>query len=471
MANPGGMNEPKWSRGFVEAELLPALPELFLVARDQYWSVVAAWRLDRAQRSARYDAERFARLMDLADERLAQVSSRHDRRTMFNVSRAMRPNEILRLLEVGGSDAEPLSALLPITTRSIVLYGQRRRSVRDGSGSYVPMKPHQSRRLTRHLPGDLARLYALALLRWNAEVGFRCAAKGLRLTSTPGTETAQDRFVPPGWRFQPDQRLEQAIADYDRRRRNAVGNVSGLAATEDWGSADWFWPAPGFCSVPVQVDYPALGVSHTTRSYMVLAMDVTRRLEQIRDFPEEFAEIFGLPPEPFANMCRTLAEAIWHRCGYWELQPIGASRADPSVEGLRYTSGLGAEDPRRQSGPSYLRDVLEEGVLRAPRSEWHAILSQALAQDDQAGTLVDAFIDAFTTTVRRDPRHLAPVLFHDIEEHSLVLDLMLFRSSSTFAFTGRRHRSRTRFARAAAAGNEASGSRDRPSRSSRINCR
>jgi hypothetical protein len=420
------MNAGKWSRRFVEEYLLPNLLDLQTVAQDEYWSLVTAWRLDRDQQSATFDIDRFGRLREMTDERLAQILSPHSRRLLFNVSRALRPAELRRLLGAPDPDGQLFVSVTTIATRAIALYGQRRNSMKVGSASVVALTPREAHQL-RLLPKELARTFGLAALRSNAESGYRCAGKGLTLARKPAVDEIVGQFVPPGWEFDPNSQLERAIIDYERRRRNAIGSIGGLGALDDWETADWWWPTVGMPSVPVSIDYPALNLSHVTESYILLPKDVTRRLRQIRDFSAEFEATFGLAATSFGSMCRVLAEAIWHQSGFRELRPRDPDE-DPSSVGFRFVSTLGTGDPRQEWAPGYMRDILEEGVLRAAREEWRAMLSRPLTEGEthQDTRSADTFIDAFTTSIRKDPRSLNPILFHDLEENSLVLDLALF---------------------------------------------
>jgi hypothetical protein len=417
----------KESRAFVEDQILRVHPTLRRAAVDEYWDLVGVWRADRRQRSAARDAQRFARLQDMVDLRLQRILGRYHRRVLFNRFRALRPAELPLLLGPDLTDPQLSLRVLHVATRAIALYGASGISSFRESDSVARVSPEEMWWLDRQAPLDLARLCGLSLLRLSAESGFRNAAKGLRLVIDPDGPDAKGPAAGIGWSFEPDEPLERAIADYDRRRMRTAASVSGLAAPGDWSSAPWFWPSIGAFSIPVRIDYPLLGRSHTTESFMWEPKDVTQRLQQLEDFPAEFTSAFGFPPGAFRSICRVLAEQIWHRCGLRELTPMPDPKEPSRLERLHMTSSLQQGDPRATAAPTYLNDLLAEGLLRASRKDWRAMLSERHPVFNPKGTerSVDSFIDVFTSDPGRDSRMLDPVLFHNLGGSYLALDLRL----------------------------------------------
>jgi hypothetical protein len=404
--------EPKWSRQFVEEHLVPPSPELQALAVQQYESVLQKWLRHDVQQTAEYDAQRFTTLVDLVDDEIAQLLAPYSRRLLFNTFLAVQPGEWLDVLAVSPGDADFLSSVHTTTSRAVMMHGQRKTSQHWGTNSTVTVARKDWEQL-EWLPVVLVRLFALVTLRINAEIGFRLAGKGLHLLGVgKGFE----------WRWQQDLALERAIRDYDRRRKRSRGSVAGMLVPEKADDEpDWYWPNIGLTSAPLTVDYPKLGLSHTSRARLLRGDDITARLAHLAAFPAEFEQAFGLSLRHFTAICQTLAQLIWHQTAHDLLDSATADH-----DGLHLTYQLSPQDDRSSSAPRYLRDIVDEGVLRAPWQTWHEMLVRRAGALDSgvAGSVVDSFMKSFTLTPgKHGPKELAPILFLDVEDNSLMLDL------------------------------------------------
>jgi len=413
----GGMidgSSEQWGRVFLDEHFIPVLDRLGNVAASEYHSFLGYWQLDRVQRTAKYDTQRFERLLEIIDGRLELVLSQYDRRVAFSVARSIRPVELHFFLSVLDRPAGFHANVLLGVTRAIALYGRRRKSLRLENHTAAMVTTEELFSLQRRLPSNLARVFGLVVLRLNAATGLRRTGKGQRLSTIPRSSRTDVRTP---WRFEPDPALEAAIEDYDIRRARAWG-VGGLDAVEGRLSTKFFWPVAVECSVPVTIDYRSRGVSHTTYSFMLSGRDVSNRATQLGDFKADFRQRFGLDLDDFIQLSKTLAKRIWHLTGFAALKQSKSKSGN-----LVFRSSLSEHDQRFPAAPSYLLSILSEAALRAPRQVWR----ETLAGGNQSVSLeaADTFIDAFTAGPHRDPAALAPVLFHDLEENSLVLDLLL----------------------------------------------
>jgi hypothetical protein len=394
----------------------------------EYDAFLALWYRDAGQRDAQYDTQRFARLLEIIDGRLDLLLSRYSRRVVFNISRTIRPDEVRVLLARPDDRPEFFPSITHVVTQAIVCFGQRRESTRLEGATVVYVSAAEYADLAERLPGDLARVYALAALRLNAEIGLRGAGKGLRLAELP----ARRRPHTPEWEFALDPALQRAMADYDERRIRSGATVTGMPAEEDLTTSSLIWPTLGVGTVPVTVEYPAARLAYTSHTYLLTGKDVAMRLAQLADTAAEFEKTFGLALDDFVKVCWAMSWSIWRATGAFELDPVGVHD-----DRLVFRSKLPAKDPRLASAPTQLRSLLAEGVLRAPRETWLETLSRDYEDGSHGAPVsaVNAFIAAFTTGTERDVRALRPVLFHDLEPNSLVLDLTMADQFFDFCFS------------------------------------
>lgn len=428
MARSGTELPQQWARHFIAEHMLGQMDQLQHIAFDEYWSFARLWIIDPSQRACQFDTQRLLRLMEISDDRSALLLQPYDRRLVFNVFRALLPDELNALLFLAPADFLTHSRMLIGMSRAIAWYGTRRDSLNLEGSTVVTITQGEWRQIALHLPQDIARLYGLAALRITAESAFRRAGKGARLRPLKPLRPGQEGSL---FEFETDSALDSAIGEYDHRRWETGGAVAGLAAPSNLRSADWTWPTVGFCESPVTVAYPRLKLSHRTQTFMLYPVDVTRRMAQLADYPSEFEATFGLELEEFRQICELLALTIWHLTGYWELR-----LDEHSVEEFRLESSLSPTDPRSASAPGYLRDVLFQALLRAPKSTWKSTLSVAhpiTGERAQAGAIA-RFLEAFTARVGRDPLALQPTLFFDLEENSLTLDLTLSKQFFDLCF-------------------------------------
>jgi hypothetical protein len=408
-----------WGRVFLDEHFTPSLDLYSHVAIEEYKQSLAIWRLDKVQRAAEYDTGRFERLQEIVDGRLELILNRYNRRIAFNIARAIMPLELRYLV---GSASEPpgdfFGKVIVGVSRAVGLFGGYPRSMRGDGFTAAIITASEFSTLCRDFPEDLARLFALVILRINADTGRRRAGKGQRLAIVQ-----QDIHAP--WEFQPDPDLEAAIDDYERRRRRAAAGVGGMVTVENLESCVFLWPVVDACSVPVTIRYGSQRVEHTTHAFMLSGRDISHRVAHLEDFVGEFQSAFSLDLEKFLHICRTLAAAIFRQTAFVTLTE---SRSTDGV--LIYTSSLAKNDVRFSIATRSLLSILSEGVLRAPRDEWRS----TLARDDITAEDVDGFIDAFTIDRRRDPALLAPAIFHVLDENSIVLDMVLMREFFDLCF-------------------------------------
>ncbi|WP_447007244.1 hypothetical protein ACRAKI_12570 [Saccharothrix isguenensis] len=404
--------EPKWSRQFVEEHLMPPSPALQALAVQQYESVLQKWLRHDAHGTADYDAQRFSTLLDVVEDEIAQLLAPYSRRLLFNTFLAVRPGEWLDVMNISPGDPDFMSSVHITTSRAIMTHGQRKASQHWGTITTVAIPRKDWGQLER-LPAVLTKLFALVTLKINAEIGYRLAGKGMHLLGVG------KRFE---WRWERDLALERAIREYDRRRRRSRGSVAGMLVpekTED--ESDWYWPNIAYSSTKLTIDYPELGLSHTSHARFLRPTNITERLTHLTAFPTEFKQAFGLDVRHFTTICQTLAQLIWHQTAQDRLDSTTANHDE-----LHLTYQLSPKDDRSTSAPGYLRDIIEEGVLRAPWQRWHEMLVRRASALDRGidDSVVDSFMKSFTLTPgKHGPKELAPILFLDVEENSLMLDL------------------------------------------------
>ncbi len=399
--NPTVTHGPEqWGRSFLKSYVVPQLAPLTAAAMAEYSECVGAWRLDAAQRAARHDDARFRRLVEIIDDRLRLIMMRYNRRIAFNITRALRSHELLALVPVSGAGPNFFAHALIRASRAIAQHGERQTSVQVGDTTVVQVTVEEMEQLTTGFPRDLARICALAVLRYEAENGHRRAGKGMRLA--PATREIH-------WRFEPDPPLEAAITAYDERAASAPR----LGGTHGDGPAEVAWPVLMVCQEPIRVTYPPAGAEYTSWSYLMNVRDVSGRAAQLEGLAEEFRTEYSLDIADFLTICHVLKELVLHRTGWRELDPVYPKR------GIVMRSALRKRDKRLATAPGYLYTVMSEGVLRAPRDVWIDMLSGAAGHH-----AAETFIERFTSGAQHS-HLLLPALFHDLEPNSLVLDLLL----------------------------------------------
>lgn len=406
-------------RQFLDEHFAPFLDKYSHIAADEYKQSLAIWRLDRVQRTAKYDTDRFVRLQEIVDGRLQIILTRYDRRVAFNIARAVLPFELHHLVGV----ASPLPAdffgrVLAGVSRAIGLFGGYPISVRRNGETAAIMTVAKVAELRQFFPADLARVHALVILRMNADTGLRRAGKGQKLTAVHDDPNAP-------WEFEPDLELEAAIDDYDRRRRHAATGIGGMITVEDLASTTFLWPVVGACSAPVKIRYRSLGLEHITYAFMLSGRDMSHRTAHLEDFAGEFRSTFGLDLDTFLQICRVLAKVIFRQTAF------GTITESKPIDGtLIYTSSLARNDKRYSIAPTSLMSILSQGALRAPRDEWR----NTLTKGDISKESVDTFIAAFTVNRNRDPALLTPAIFYVLDENSIVLDMVLMNDFLDLCF-------------------------------------
>jgi hypothetical protein len=371
----------------------------------------------------RWDAERFTLLQDIVEGRLHMILHGYNRRILFNVVRSVQPDELRWMLGAPDPEREMAAGVTAILTRAIIWFAQPQVAHRLPDGAGIRLTEDELTQLSG-LPEQLARLFALSVLTHNAEAAFRGASKGLQLKLDQIGRPAEPEITSVdnerGWAWEPDPELMTAMAEYDARRRRTDATVTGLPATQALQRGGVFWLAAGIYDLPLTVTY-ANGQEHTTRHFMVRPVDISARLKHLAALDAQFAVTFGLSVEAFGRICQSLAGSVFRLAALEELElrPMHGGRQ-------RTRSRLRTDDPRLDSAPTYLHEVLSEGSLRASRSDWSDTLSKAYYDNHKSASpaAIDTFLKVFTSSAaRNDPRLLQPALFHELERNTLVLDL------------------------------------------------
>jgi hypothetical protein len=424
------MGQSRWGRLVLQEIVLPELPRLQQIAHKEYKWMIRKWRKHPAQTAItldaeRFDAERFSLLQELCVGRLQMLLHGSDRRVLFNTARSFQPDELRRLLGTPDPDRLLISYITGLSTRSIVRYAESRAARRLSSRPGIRLTPAEVNHLSDELPEQLARLFALCALTSQAENAFRGAGKGMRLQLDADGRPVEPEPGSPdsgvGWAWVPDPKLMAAVNEYDARRRRTDGSVAGLPAPETFGEDCIVWLTAGIYDLPLTMTYPD-GQKHTTQHFMVRLRDISARLQQLADLDAQFTAEFGLSVDAFGRICKSLAQSVLR------LAAIDAVRLSPERRGRQHAScRLRRDDPRLETAPAYLHEVLSEGSLRASRAHWLDTLSKPYYAGHKAAdsTAIDSFLSAFTSSPDNDPYMLRPVLFHEIGRDTLLFDLVL----------------------------------------------
>jgi hypothetical protein len=400
----------------VEQLMLPDLPRLQTVAANEYSIVLQLWRADRQVRSATFDTNRFEELQALTDGRLQLQLQGQSRRIMFELLRSLSQAELQRLVGSPELDGQAISQILNEATRAIVEYGQ---------WGLAEQTPAQLTQLTDEelaaLAGPgleiLVRTIILATVRVQAQIGYRSAGKGMKLRLD---QSGRPMLEDASWVWEPDPELHAAMEEYDARRQAASwATPTGLPVrgSQDWQTGAFPWPTVALSPMPVRVRYPRLNREHTTYGYMILPVNIAERLAHLADWDHELTAMFGISPAALRRVCRALTNAVFSNLALGQLKFTNVTD-----DIMLLTSGLA--DANRLA-PGYLHEVLAEGSLRAPKEIWIETLTTPRSEADEPPSIdeVNAFIRAFTSNVGGTQRELRPRLFHELERHTLLLDL------------------------------------------------
>lgn len=402
----------------VEQLILPEFESVRDVAAEEYDAVVRMWHADPQVRTARFDTERFERMLEITDGRMHLHLHGLNRRIMFNVVRSLSQRE-LRVLAGGKDwDASGIGQLVLEMTRAIVEYGRRGTDER-AAGQSIRLTDEDRVALADRVPEVVARIVLLAALRVQARFAYRWAGKGMRLRVDPSGRPVVGSF----WEWEPDPEIRAAMAEYDARREATSWTTpTGLPVQRrdvGWeGGFPWFTAA--LCSAPVLVRYQRLNLTHTTNGFMVNMVDIAERLAHLADWDDEFTRMFGLSVAALRRVLRSLTMAMARNLGFDSLEFVD----DEAGDTLRVISRLA--DPGDMA-IEYLHEVLSEGSLRAPAELWVDTLTGRKSDGEEPPSVPEAraFLQAFTSNAGGPQQELRPRLFHDLERQTLLLDLTL----------------------------------------------
>jgi hypothetical protein len=409
-------DQVRWGRAAVEQYILPDLARLQSVAIDEYSIVLRLWRADQHVRSAMFDEDRFERLQELIDGRLQLQLNRQNRRIMFNLLRSLSQAELRVLAGGPDMDGQAISQILKEATQAIVEYGQWGTADRT-PGQPIRLTIEELAALDGPGPEILARTIILAAVRGQARTAYRWAGKGMRLRVDPsGRPVLEDA----SWAWEPDPELRAAMDEYDARRQaTSWATPTGMPVRDRqvMAAGAFPWLTVALCSVPVRVRYPRLYREHTTYGYMIVPVNIAERLAYLADWDRELTAMFGVSAAALRRACRALTNAISINLALDQLNPAGITD-----DIMPLTSSLADANCL---APQYLHEVLAEGSLRAPKKVWIETLTTARSEADEPPSAAEAraFIDAFTSNAGGAQQELRPRLFHELERHTLLLDL------------------------------------------------
>lgn len=403
-------------------------------AEDQYRRLFSVWASDPVHLRESYDTERLGRLREIAEDALLAIAAKYNARLLLHAVRSLPLPVLVRI--IGGTlertEGQDFCDVLVTATEAAVRAGQRvrpRRLSADSTALEVTAGEFAELRLT--LPEDVSRLLAAACLRVNAVRAHRMAGKGMHLNPLPSSaDIAAGRAV-PDWTFSPNPRITRAIDLYMRRRETAPG-VGGTQAETEGTSYGWMQLAVPHG--PLTMQFPALGRSLTTHSFLWRPIPSGGWFDVLTAFSPRLLEVFGLDAQAVKAICSWLATAVMRQAA------LDTLLEDDNASPLVLTFGLQPGDPRADTAMGVLKDLHGTGLLRSPRAEWINMFAQAC---DQAGCpdpqrQAHAFMEAFTARPDRqlgpDWLDLRPHLFYEVDDGRLTLDLLTCEPFLQFCF-------------------------------------
>lgn len=427
-----------WMAGFLEDNVLPHLETMPRDFQLEYVKIYAAWARDPIHMQQVYDTDKCWRMVEIAEEHLKIIASKYYRRFFIYALRTI-PLSVMVYVTMA-TDGQKLVQLLRSATIAAWLYTrptQPGQSVNIGDGNQLQIMREELNYAEVHLGSDIARFMGAMSARHVSEISYRLAGKGRVLKQPePVPQEAWKLYenyspnkiiITPGPTFEPDEMLQRSMKLYDTRRMQQFNpDASGLLQPQSpasiGGQGWWYIGVPGnpLDPLPIEVFYPTLNRTITTKSYFVFPIDPAPYLEQLKYFATEFPKQMGFDYDCFAILCHALYALVAAETAYWQLD-----HNPTSSQIFSFQSNLTTNYRQISAASAHLYSLFARGTIRGPREGFSRYLAQALEKENisNAEVIADRFIECFSQYDSLD-QSLSPTLFFSVDDNLLMLDIL-----------------------------------------------
>jgi len=434
--------ETDFMTAFLKSHVIPRNTVLRKAAVESWAILINEWTLDEQSKSVSHDTERLERLVERAWTAAIFALDSWDPRFSLQALRTLPHGMVAAACQLRKSDENVLfSVVQSMTSAALAGAGSAWQRSIEAARTTITLSGDELEALQDQAPTILGKCIGACNLLAHAQIWYRVAGKGksvkvlLELISSEGLQRLEDwsgtgLLTLPSITFAPDELIDRAMQDYDRRRarfwqyyaRAGFADISENIPDHEFRP---FWHTgfrmPGEdCAL---VDIPRLNLIFSDLNRFLLVDKkwplAIRFLGKY--FPEQLQHKTNLTSEALEACLAALGSLVgWQTlCAYLKYVESSSSPTlllDPP----------GKTDIANQVG--HLFSLLHRGYLRERRINFRAHLVTELSRAGVADceNVAERFLQAFSG--RPNPMGLPrAVLFMQVDDDTCVLDLAFWR--------------------------------------------